>query len=468
MSFSLALTPEHHALVERTHRFAEEVVRPAAARHDRDESFPWEVLEAAAEAGFYNPSHYAQMHQDPTGLSTPLFLEELFWGCAGIGLAVVMPSLALAALAQAGTTEQLFRWAPECFGEPGALKTAGLAVTEPGGGSDIAALRTSARRDGGDWVLDGHKIFIGNGGIADVLVVNATVDPDAGHRGQALFVVPGGTPGLETVRKLSKLGCRASHTGEVRLDGVRVPAEHLLGGEERLRERIAKGRRLVAAEAAAEAAAVAAVGGTAVVAGNGASAAHPGDRATEDGAGPEPADGDRFRNRGTSATLGAFEATRPFVAAQAIGVARAALEYARDYACRRVTFGKPIIEHQGVGFALADVAAEIDAARLLTWRAAWMAANGVPFRHAEGSMAKLKASEAVVRATEQAVQTLGGWGYITDHPVEKWYRDAKVYTIFEGTSEIQRLLIGRALATQAGEAPLHHHAASPDRRGAAV
>jgi acyl-CoA dehydrogenase len=445
MPFSLALTPEHHALVERTHRFAEDVIRPAAAAHDRDETFPWEVLEAAAEAGFYNPSHYAEMHQDPTGLSTPLFLEELFWGCAGIGLAIVMPSLALAALAQAGTTEQLFRWAPECFGEPGALKTAGLAVTEPTGGSDVAALRTRARRDGDAWVLDGHKVFIGNGGIADVLVVTATVDPEAGHRGQALFVVPGGTRGLELVRKLSKLGCRASHTGEIRLDGVRVPADHLLGGEDRLRERIAKGRRLVAEASAAEAAA--------------------------NGSGDpdiDPDADDQFRNRGTSATLGAFEATRPFVAAQAIGVARAALEYARDYACRRVAFGKPIIEHQGIAFALADVAADIDAARLLTWRAAWMAANRVPFRHAEGSMAKLKASEVVVRATEQAVQTLGGWGYITDHPVEKWFRDAKVYTIFEGTSEIQRMLIGRALASRAGAPPLHHDSVTAAALDAAV
>jgi acyl-CoA dehydrogenase len=370
---------------------------------------------------------------------------------------VVMPSLALAALAQAGTTEQLFRWAPECFGEQGALKTAGLAVTEPTGGSDVGALRTSARRDGGDWVLDGHKVFIGNGGISDVLVVTATVDPEAGHRGQAMFVVPGGTPGLELVRKLSKLGCRASHTGEIRLDGVRVPGEHLLGGEERLRERVAKGRRLAAEEAAAEVVAASTVTGGAAVAATGAG----GNSGNGDGRPRPSATGERepsLGTRGTSATLGAFEATRPFVAAQAIGVARAALEYARDYARERVTFGKPIIEHQGVGFALADLAAEIDAARLLTWRAAWMAANRVPFRHAEGSMAKLKASEVVVRATEQAVQTLGGWGYITDHPVEKWYRDAKVYTIFEGTSEIQRLLIGRALAAQAGTGPLHHHA----------
>jgi acyl-CoA dehydrogenase len=159
---------------------------------------------------------------------------------------------------------------------------------------------------------------------------------------------------------------------------------------------------------------------------------------------------------GKSSTLGAFEQTRPMVAAQALGIARAALEYARDYAAEREAFGEPILEKQGVSFALADVAADLDAARLLTWRASWMAAQGVPFQLGEGSMAKLKASEVAVRATEQAIQTLGGWGYITDHPVEKWYRDAKLYTIFEGTSEIQRVVIGRALGEAKGEPPVHH------------
>jgi alkylation response protein AidB-like acyl-CoA dehydrogenase len=158
--------------------------------------------------------------------------------------------------------------------------------------------------------------------------------------------------------------------------------------------------------------------------------------------------------RRSSAALGAFERTRPMVAAQAVGIARAALEFARDYATEREAFGEPIIENQGISFPLADLAADIDAARLLTWRAAWMAAQRMPFERAEGSMSKLKASEVAVRACEQAVQTLGGWGYIKDFPVEKWYRDAKLYTIFEGTSEIQRVVIGRTLADAAP--PLHH------------
>ena len=254
-------------------------------------------------------------------------------------------------------------------------------------------------------------MFIGNGGIADVHVVVATVDPEAGHRGQGVFIVPKGTPGLRMLRKLDKLGCRASHTGEIVFEDCRVPADQLLGGEERLAERIAKGRPNKGRRR----------------------------RSTAEEGGPAAA-----VQRRSSAALGAFERTRPMVAAQAIGIARAALEFARDYAVSREAFGQPIIENQGVSFPLADLAADIDAARLLTWRAAWMAAQRQPFEHAEGSMSKLKASEVAVRACEQAIQTLGGWGYIKDFPVEKWYRDAKLYTIFEGTSEIQRLVIARA------------------------
>ena len=400
MSLSLSLTPAQADLVERSHAFARDVIRPVAADYDRREEFPWDIVEAAAREGFYDPLFYRDLIGDPTGLSLPLFMEEIFWGCAGIGLSIVMPALALSAMAQAATPEQLFRWAPECFGRPGELKMAALAISEPQGGSDVANLQTRAVRDGDEWVIDGHKIWIGNGGIADVHVVNATVDPEAGHRGQALFVVPKGTPGLTLVRKLEKLGCRASHTAELKFENCRVPAEHLLGGERRLRRRIER--------------------------------------------------------TGSSATLGAFEQTRPMVAAQALGIARAALEFACAWAGQREAFGEPILEKQGISFPLADLAADLDAARLLTWRASWMAAQKVPYRHAEGSMSKLKASEVAVRVTEHAIQVCGGWGYIRDLPVEKWYRDAKLYTIFEGTSEIQRLVIGRTLGDSAREAPLHH------------
>ncbi|MCB0948567.1 MAG: acyl-CoA dehydrogenase family protein [Mycobacterium sp.] len=412
MTFDLTPTKAQHDLARRAHDFAEQVVRPVAADYDQRQEFPWPVLEEAATQGFYSPLFYRDLIGDPTGLSLPMFMEELFWGCAGIGLAVVMPALALSAIGQAASPEQMLRWAPECFGTPGDLKLAALAISEPEGGSDVRNLRTTARRSGpgadADWIIDGHKMWIGNGGIANVHVVNAVVDADLGHRGQALFIVPGGTPGLEMVRKLDKLGCRASHTAELKLHGVRVPADHLLGGHDKLEHKLA--------------------------------------RAREAAGGAKPSG---------SATMGTFEQTRPMVAAQALGIARAAVEYASEYANRREAFGAPIIDNQGIAFPLADLATAIDAARLLTWRASWMAATGVPFERGEGSMSKLAASEVAVRATERAVQTMGGWGYIKDHPVEKWYRDAKLYTIFEGTSEIQRVVISNALGAADGKPPLH-------------
>jgi acyl-CoA dehydrogenase len=429
MSFTLDLTDEQQALRERTHAFARDVIRPVAPEYDRAQEFPWPVLEEAAREGLYDWRLYAELSLDPTGLSLPLLMEELFWGCAGIGLSIVMPALALAAIRQAATDEELVRWAPECFGTPGDLRLAALAVTEPSGGSDVRSIQTTARRDGDDWVIEGQKVFIGNGGIADVHVVVATVDPEAGHRGQGVFIVRKDTPGLTMLRKLDKLGCRASHTGEILLEDCRVPADHLLGGEERLAERIARGRE---AERGSPPVAPAEEGGAAAAV-----------------------------QRRSSAALGAFERTRPMVAAQAIGIARAALEFARDYAVSREAFGQPIIENQGVSFPLADLAAEIDASRLLTWRAAWMAAQRKPFENAEGSMSKLKASEVAVRACEQAIQTMGGWGYIKDFPVEKWYRDAKLYTIFEGTSEIQRLVIARSLRAQANTEPLDQRMEAP-------
>lgn len=408
MSFDLTPTIAQHDLARRAHEFADQVIRPVAADYDARQEFPWPVLEEAAEQGFYSPLFYRDLIGDPTGLSLPMFMEEIFWGCAGIGLAVVMPALALSAIGQAASPEQMLEWAPQCFGSPGDLKLAALAISEPEGGSDVRNLRTTARRDGDDWIIDGHKMWIGNGGIADVHVVNANVDPDLGHKGQALFIVPGGTPGLEMVRKLDKLGCRASHTAELKFDGVRVPAGNLLGGHEKLEHKLAKAREAVE-------------GGK-----------HSG-----------------------SATLGALEQTRPMVAAQALGITRAALEYATRYANDREAFGAPIIDNQGIAFPLADLATQLDAARLLTWRASWMAATGVPFERGEGSMAKLAATELAVKTTERAVQTMGGYGYIKDHPVEKWYRDAKLYTIFEGTSEIQRMVISNALGAADGRPPMH-------------
>jgi acyl-CoA dehydrogenase len=299
------------------------------------------------------------------------------------------------ALMASGTPEQVARWAPELFGTPAEPKVGAFAVTEPGAGSDVSSLRTRAVRDGDDWVLNGQKVFITNGGIAGVHVVVATVDPELGHRGQASFVIPPGTPGLRQGKKERKLGIRASHTAEVLLSDCRVPGDCLLGGEERLNAKLERGRN-------------------------------------------------KDQTKTSSGALKTFEATRPIVGAQAIGIARAAFEFARDYARQRTQFGKPIASQQAIAFKLADMATEIDAARLLVWRASWMGRNGAPFAHAEGSMSKLKAGEVAVRVTDDAIQILGGYGYIRDFPVEQWHRDSKIYTLFEGTSEIQRLVIARA------------------------
>ena len=384
------------------HEFAEKEIRPVASEYDETEEFPWPVLNKAAEIGLYSLDFYTEMAGgDDTGLVTPVVLEEMCWGCAGIGLSIFGTGLPLATLAYSATPEQFLEWAPKMFGTPDAPKLGAFAVTESEAGSDVSALRTTARRDGDSWVLNGTKVFITNGGIADVHVVVATVDPELGHRGQAAFIIGPDTPGLRQGKKEKKLGIRASHTAEIILEDCRIPLENVAGGMEKLEAKLERGRS-------------------------------------------KDASGERSR---ASHALKTFEMTRPSVAAQAVGIARAALEFAVDYARQRKTFGRPIIEHQGVAFKLADMAMEVDAARLLTWRAAWMARNGVAFEHAEGSMSKLKAGETAVWVTEQAIQVLGGYGYIKDFPVEKWYRDAKIYTLFEGTSEIQRLVISRALAT---------------------
>ncbi|MQW76996.1 acyl-CoA dehydrogenase [Nocardioides sp. dk4132] len=395
---SFDLSPDHVELRAWVHDFAAEVVRPAAAEWDEREEFPWPVLEEAAKIGLYSLDFFAAQSFDPSGLGFPVAMEELFWGDAGIGLSIVGTALAAAALSSNGTPEQVGEWAPQMFGTPGDLRIAAFCSSEPDAGSDVGAMRTRATYDeaSDEWVITGTKTWATNGGIADVHVVTAVVDPDLRTRGQASFLVPRGTPGLSQGQKFHKHGIRASHTAEVVLDRVRVPGSCLLGGRERLDARLARARE-----------------------GGGA--------------------------RG-NASMATFERTRPAVGAQAIGIARAAYEVALDYARTREQFGRPIIENQGIAFALADMRTSIDAARLLVWRAAWMAAQGKTFEAAEGSMSKLVAGETAVKVTTQAMQILGGNGYTREYPVERWSRDAKIYTVFEGTSEIQRLVIARAIS----------------------
>jgi alkylation response protein AidB-like acyl-CoA dehydrogenase len=287
---------------------------------------------------------------------------------------------------------------PECFGDENEPKLAAFCASEPQAGSDVAGYRTRARYDEAtdEWVINGQKAWATNGGIANVHVVTAVVDPALGARGQAGFIIPPGTPGLSSPGKIKKHGMRASHTADVFFDDVRVPGRCVLGGRERLEARLARARE--------------------------------GQRA------------------GGQAAMATFETTRPTVGAMAVGVARAAYEYALDYARNRVQFGRPIVENQAIAFALADMATSIEASRLLVWRAAWMARQGKTFENAEGSMSKLFAGETAVKVTGQAMQILGGNGFTREYPVERMARDAKIYTIFEGTSEIQRLVIARSIS----------------------
>lgn len=406
-SFSLALNDEQREIRDWTHTFAEEVIRPAASEWDEREETPWPIIQEAAKIGIYGLDMNVNLFVDPTGLLMPLVHEELFWGDAGIAMSLKGTGLASSAIFSNGTPEQWSQWMGRCYGTPDDVRVAAFCSSEPGAGSDVSAIRTRATYDSvtDEWVVNGQKAWATNGGIADIHVVVATVDPSLGTKGQAAFVVPKSeVHGLEMGTKLRKHGLRASHTADVFFDNVRIPAENVLGGKEKLDARLARARE------------------------------------------PQTGEG---RNR--NASMATFEMTRHLVGAQAIGIARAAYEVALDYAKTREQFGRPIIDNQGIAFKLADMALEIDAARLLVWRAANMSAalmrgETPDYRHGEGSMAKLKAGEVAVKVTEEAIQILGGNGYTREYPVERMHRDAKIYTIFEGTSEIQRLVIARAIS----------------------
>jgi len=397
--FSLELNEDQIQLQKWVHDFAENTVRPVAQEWDEREETPWPVIAEAAKIGLYSLDFIANAWADPTGLLLPITMEEMAWGDAGIALAIFGTTLGVVGIYANGTPEQTMEWVPQCFGTPDKVQLAAFCVSEADAGSDVSSLRTRAVYDQAtdEWVLNGTKTWITNGGIADIHVVVASVDPALGSRGQASFVVPPGTAGLSQGQKFKKMGIRASHTAEVVLQDVRVPGRCLLGGKDKLDERLARVR--------------------------------------------EGKSGGR-----SQAAMATFEASRPTVGAQALGIARAAYEYSLDYAKERKQFGRAIIENQAIAFKLADMKMRIDASRLLVWRAAWMGRTGKSFEAGEGSMSKLFAGETAVWVTEQAIQILGGYGYTRDYPVERWHRDSKIYTIFEGTSEIQRLIISRAIS----------------------
>jgi len=267
-------------------RFSKEVIRPVAAQHDRDESVPYDVMREAYEWKLAGLDWIQGMQNDPEGLRGVIYAEEMHWGCAGIALAISASTLCAAGIASSGTPEQIMQWIPEVVGSQGNPKIGAYAVTEPQAGSDVKSLRTTAKRDGDDWILNGTKTFISNGGIADVTVVVATVDPKLAHRGQASFIVTGDNPGLKLGHKESKLGIRASQTAEIVLEDCRVPGSALLGGDEKLERKLERARS-----------------------------------------------GKSSRSSGALAT---FEITRPTVGASALGIAQAAYEWTLEYLSERV------------------------------------------------------------------------------------------------------------------------------------
>ncbi|MGA2282351.1 MAG: acyl-CoA dehydrogenase family protein [Candidatus Dormibacteria bacterium] len=388
MPLDFSLTTEQEEIRRLAHEFAVNEMRPRAAHYDEHEETPWEVMRTAHELGLDASSAFPDQYGGGglDVLGQLILTEELSWGDAGIAVSIQGTGLCGAAIVAMGTEAQKRRYIGMLC-DPGQLRIGAMGLTEPNSGSDALALETSARKVEGGWVLDGTKQFCTNGGIADLQVVFATTDRSLGPAGIAGFVVEKGNPGMRQGRKEKKMGVRASHTAQVILQDCFVPEEARLGAE-------------------------------------------------ADGTETGP---------GAIGALLTLEATRPQIAAGALGIARAAFEVARDYSLERHAFGRPIARHEAIAFKLADMATEIDAARLLIWRAGWMLAEGIPFARGEGSMAKLYAGDMAMRVTIEAVQVLGGYGYIKEYPVERFMRDAKIYQIWEGTAEIQRLVISRCL-----------------------
>ena len=381
---NFALTEAERLVKHVSHDFAVKEIAPAAAEYDEREEFPWDIARKGARLGLHGrPMAGPDLEE---GVTDMILGEELAWGCGGIAMAMLTNGLTATAVNLIGTPEQRARFLPMCMPIDGELKLGALALTEPDAGSDAAAIKTRAMRDGDDYVLHGTKRFISLGGIADLTVVIATEEPGTGWKGVSAFAVPKGTPGFTQTHKWRKMGIRASHTADLGLDEVRIPADHRLGP-------------------------------------------------------PDP-----NHRSGGPGVLGTLTGTRPQIGIMAVGIGRAAFEYAANFARQRQTFGQPIIEHQAVASMLADMDIALDASRLLCWRAAWLLSRGEPLTYEEASKAKCFATDTAMRVTTDAVQVLGGSGFMRDNPVEKWMRDAKIFQIFEGTNQIQRLVIGRNIA----------------------
>ena len=377
---SFALTDEQKALRELAREFAEKEIRPKEREYDERMQHPADVIAKAHEVGLMNlyvPEEYGGL-----GLSSfdgMLVGEELNWGCSGIGTSVSANGLGSAPVLLFGSDEQKAAWLAPLVESP-ILCSFGLS--EPGAGSDVAALKTTAVREGDEYVVNGSKTFITNAGYASWTVVFAKTDPRGGSKGMSAFIVPMDAPGVSIESHLDKMGQRATDTSAFALQDVRVPAANRIGEE-----------------------------------------------------------GDGFK-----IAMATLDFTRPGTAIGAVGVAQAAYEHSVAYAKERVTFDMPIAMHQGVNFMIADMATEIEAARLLTWQASWMLDQGYGRKTTlYSSFAKRFAADVAMKVTTDAVQVFGGYGYMKEYPVEKLMRDAKLFQIYEGTSQIQRLVIAKEI-----------------------
>ena len=373
------LTDDQKMYQKTAHDFARDVIRPAAPHHDETGEYPWEVLKQSWSLGLMNtmiPPEYGGLGLGC--LDACIIAEETAWGCSGIGTAIEANGLAEAPLIMFGTDEQKKQFLGPMTEE---LQLAAYCVTEPGAGSDVQGVKTTAQKKGDKWVINGQKMWITNGSVATWYFVLAYTDKDAGYKGLTGFIVPKDTPGIEVGRKEMNLGQRASDTRGITFTDVEVPEANVLGGS---------------------------VG------------------------------------TGWFQAMGAFDKSRPFVASASVGVARAAYEYARAYALERKTFGQPIAQHQAVSFMLADMATNIQAARHLVRESAWLHDNG--HRNTkQAAMAKRFAADMCNQVVTDSVQIHGGYGYNKEFPVEKLFRDAKIFQIYEGTSQIQRLIISREI-----------------------
>jgi acyl-CoA dehydrogenase len=370
------LTDEQKDLRELAHSFAEKEIRPVAWDYDRDATWPQEIIEKAWEVGLMN-THIPEEYGGPgldyfTGC---LIEEELGWGCSGIGTSLICNGLAAAPLLIGASDELKSQYLGMLTEEP---KLASFCLTEPDAGSDVSGMKTTAVRQGDKYVINGSKCFITNGGHASWYTVYAKTDKEAGHKGISAFVVPRDADGVTVDKKEDKLGQRASNTATISFNDVEIPADHLIGEE----------------------------------------------------------------NRGFKIAMMTLDRTRPGVSAQAVGIAQAAFEFARDYSKERVQFGVPIAMHQAIQFMIADMATKIEAARLLVWQSAVLLDQGKR-NTLESSHAKRFAADIAMEVTVDAVQVYGGYGFIKEYPVEKLMRDAKIMQLYEGTSQIQRLVIAR-------------------------